>query len=100
MADVSELHLVTGMDQLAAIVPKSLLPERVCTTTDFHHSPNRFSQRRTKIKQDGTRTPYDYFNSPHTCYSTLTTSFLPPVDLQKGRRDAQVQFRGRRHTYI
>ncbi|KRY24709.1 hypothetical protein T03_13741, partial [Trichinella britovi] len=27
----------------------------------------------------------------------LTTSFLPPVDLQKGRRDAQVQFRGRRH---
>ncbi|KRY17825.1 hypothetical protein T03_14237, partial [Trichinella britovi] len=51
-----------------------------------------------KIKQDGTRTPYDYFNSPHTCYSTLTTSFLPPVDLQKGKRDAQVQFRGRRHT--
>ncbi|KRX74703.1 hypothetical protein T06_9787 [Trichinella sp. T6] len=49
MADVSELHLVTGMDQLAAIVPKSLLPERVCTTTDFHHSPNRFSQRRTKV---------------------------------------------------
>ncbi|KRX58697.1 hypothetical protein T09_14751 [Trichinella sp. T9] len=32
-----------------------------------------------------------------TCYSTLTTSFLPPVDLQKGKRDAQVQFRGRRH---
>ncbi|KRY25909.1 hypothetical protein T03_16971 [Trichinella britovi] len=50
-----------------------------------------------KIKQDGTRTPYDYFNSPHTWHSTLTTSFLPPVDLQKGRRDAQVQFRGRRH---
>ncbi|KRZ57425.1 hypothetical protein T02_12837 [Trichinella nativa] len=49
MADVSELHLVTGMDKLAAIVPKSLLPERVCTTTDFHHSPNRFSQRRTKV---------------------------------------------------
>ncbi|KRY47342.1 hypothetical protein T03_16233 [Trichinella britovi] len=38
--------------------------------------------------------------SPHTCYSTLTTSFLPPVDLQKGKRDAQVQFRGRRHTSI
>ncbi|KRX42660.1 hypothetical protein T09_12608 [Trichinella sp. T9] len=49
MADVSELHLVTGMDQHAAIVPKSLLPERVCTATDFHHSPNRFSQRRTKV---------------------------------------------------
>ncbi|KRY02826.1 hypothetical protein T12_7041, partial [Trichinella patagoniensis] len=49
MADISDLHLVTGMDQLAAcIVPKSLLPERVCTTTDFHHSPNCFSQRRTK----------------------------------------------------
>ncbi|KRY05499.1 hypothetical protein T12_1217 [Trichinella patagoniensis] len=50
MADISDLHLVTGMDQLAAcIVPKSLLPERVCTTTDFHHSPNCFSQRRTKV---------------------------------------------------
>ncbi|KRX33248.1 hypothetical protein T05_12990 [Trichinella murrelli] len=35
-----------------------------------------------------------------TCYSTLTTSFLPPVDLQKGERDTQVQFRGRRHNTL
>ncbi|KRX39783.1 hypothetical protein T05_11930 [Trichinella murrelli] len=33
-----------------------------------------------------------------TCYPTLTSLFLPPVDLQKGERDTQVQFRVRRHT--
>ncbi|KRY44155.1 hypothetical protein T03_5971 [Trichinella britovi] len=33
-----------------------------------------------------------------TCYPTLTSLFLPPVDLQKGERDTQVQFRGRCHT--
>ncbi|KRX30429.1 hypothetical protein T05_9153 [Trichinella murrelli] len=31
--------------------------------------------------------------SPHT-----DVLLLPPVALQKGKRDAQVQFRGRRHT--
>ncbi|KRY44715.1 hypothetical protein T03_558 [Trichinella britovi] len=35
----------------------------------------------------------------HTnCYPTLTSLFLPPVDIQKGERDTQVQFRGRGHT--
>ncbi|KRX35643.1 hypothetical protein T05_26 [Trichinella murrelli] len=32
----------------------------------------------------------------HTnCYPMLSSLFLPPVDLQKGERDTQVQFRGR-----
>ncbi|KRY39939.1 hypothetical protein T01_8401 [Trichinella spiralis] len=32
----------------------------------------------------------------HSTFTTLIYIFLPPVALQKGERDTQVQFRGRR----
>ncbi|KRX36901.1 hypothetical protein T05_6416 [Trichinella murrelli] len=53
----------------------------------------------TNVQQTGTRTSYIYSDAHHTApFTTLTSFSLPPVALQKGKRDAQVQFRGRRHT--
>ncbi|KRX59620.1 hypothetical protein T06_4441 [Trichinella sp. T6] len=36
--------------------------------------------------------------TPHCSVHHTDDLTLPPVALQKGKRDAQVQFRGRRHT--
>ncbi|KRX71800.1 hypothetical protein T06_8355 [Trichinella sp. T6] len=69
------------------------------TRLPFVHKRVHYTKNcNAKIKQDGTRTQCDYANSPHPCHSTLTSLFLPPVALQKGERDTQVQFRGRRHS--
>ncbi|KRZ82149.1 hypothetical protein T08_9805 [Trichinella sp. T8] len=53
-------------------------------------------------KRSTNREAHDVFLlrcTPHcSVHHTLTCFPLPPVALQKGKRDTQVQFRGRRHT--